>query len=300
MKAIKYTGTALALIAVFLASCSTPRLAQNNSTDDVYNTTAKARVYSYVQPQQDQQQSTSSQQADNSYASSDYNYDMDYSSRIDRFYYNNPYRPYFDDYYNFYGYNSWYTPNHWSLGFSFGWGWNSWRYNTWNYNPWYNPYYSSWYYYGAPYYWNTWGPYSYYNPWYGGGYYGGNVIIRNNENYRPRPSRSTENRIGTRPNGSVIDRNSRGNVQGNGTITAPRTQGNTSGNSGETVRDTRPSRSSGNNEGAVSRPTRTSETTSRPVYTPPPSNSGSSSSGSSSSGSSSSSGGSRPVRGGGR
>ncbi|RYG00274.1 MAG: hypothetical protein EOO07_35680, partial [Chitinophagaceae bacterium] len=145
-----FTST-LAAAALLVASCSTQKLATSTSADDVYNTTAQARVYKYSPPVQSAQIDTS--KMDPNYAASNPNYDMDYSSRIDRFYYGTPNRVYFDDYYNFYGYNSWYNPYDWSLGFNMGWGFNRWH----------NPY-SSWAFYGSPYYMNTWGPYSYYNP----------------------------------------------------------------------------------------------------------------------------------------
>ena len=307
MKVNHFLTSALAATALLVASCSTQKLAQNNSADDVYNTTAQARVYKYAPPVQTAQIDTS--RYDANYRPSDQEYDMDYASRIDRFYYGSPNRVYFDDYYNFYGYNSWYNPYDWSLGFNYGWG----------FNRWYNPY-SYWGYYGSPYYWNTWGPYSYYNPWYSGGWYGGgywgggwggSVIVGNSGNFRPRPNRGAENGIGTRPNGSVIDRGSRtgGNTGFIGrTGSRPEAYNPTmstdgGGRSGTTTRDSRPSRGSSSNTGDY-RPTRTSES-SRPTYTPPPSSSGSSSSGrtggsSSSSGGSSGGGGSRPTRGGGR
>ena len=171
------TGT-LAAAAMLVASCATQKMAQNNSADDVYNTTAQARVYKYAPPAQTAQIDTS--QYDANYRPSDQNYDMDYASRIDRFYYGSPNRVYFDDYYNVYGYNSWYNPYDWSLGFNYGWGFNRWM----------NPF-SSWAFYGSPYYWNTWGPYSYWGGglgwgagfgggYWGGGGWGGNVIVRNN------------------------------------------------------------------------------------------------------------------------
>lgn len=296
----------LTLGIVYFSSCGTTKLAQNNIADDVYNTTASAKVFDYNPPVAVQSQSKT---ADSSYRASDYQYDMDYSSRIDRFYYGSPYRSYFDDYYNFYGYDTWYDPFYRPLGLSFtwGWGWNNWR---WHYSPWFNPYYSSWYYYGAPYHWNTWGPYSYYRPWYGGyyggywggGYWGGNVIVRNNENYRPRPDRNTENRIGSRPNGAVIDRNTRGNTttSRNPGVYVPSTQGGNSNSNGR-VQDSRPARGE-STSGSSSRPSRTQTegSSSRPVYTPPPSNSGNSSSSSSGTSSSSSGSSSRPTRGGGR
>jgi hypothetical protein len=288
----------LVATALLVSSCATQKVATTGVADDVYNTSAQARVYKYAPPAQTAQ--IDSSRNDPNYAASNPNYDMDYSSRIDRFYYGNN-RPYFDDYYNFYGYNSWYNPYDWSLGFNIGWG----------YNRWYNPY-SSWAYYGSPYYWNTWGPYSYYNPWYGGwgggywgggywgGGWGGTVIVRN-ENYRPRPTRAGDGY--TRPtgryNGNVP---SRGNVVDNG-VGRPRPQSYNPSANGNV---SRPERSS--NNGDAGRPTRVSERPStppresytppsRPSYTPPPSSSGSSGSGSSGS---SSGGGARPTRGGGR
>lgn len=302
MRVNHFLTSTLAAAAMLVASCSTQKMAQNNSADDVYNTTAQARVYKYAPPVQTAQIDTS--RYDANYRASDQEYDMDYASRIDRFYYGSPNRVYFDDYYNFYGYNSWYNPYDWSLGFHYGWGFNRWR----------NPY-ASWAFYGSPYYWNTWGPYSYYNPWYGGwgggfgwgggywgngywgGGWGGNVIVRNNENYRPRPNRSNESiaRPG-RYNGSVP---SRGNANTTGTRPTrpesynPATNGSTTrpGNTSGSGRPTRTTESS--------RPTRESNAPSRPSYSPPPSNSGSNSSGSGSS-SGSSGGSSRPTRGGGR
>lgn len=289
------TGT-LAATALLVASCSTQKLAQNNSADDVYNTVAQAKVYKYAPPAQTAQIDTS--RVDPSYQASNPNYDMDYASRIDRFYYGSPNRIYFDDYYNFYGYNSWYNPFDVGIGFNYGWGFSRWN----------NPY-NYWGYYGSPYYWNTWGPYSYYNPWYGGwggGYWGGGywgnsgwgggVIVRN-DNYRARPTRGVD---GTRPTGRFgSDIPSRGNANigarptrpesynptTNGIVRRPEsTTGSTSGRPSRAPESSRPSA-----------PTRESYTPPR-TYTPPPSSSGS---GSSSSGSSSG-GGSRPTRGGGR
>lgn len=298
MRINHFLTSTLAAATLLVASCSTQKLAQNNSADDVYNTTAQARVYKYSPPPQTAQIDTT-RSNDPNYRASDPDYDMDYASRIDRFYYGSPNRVYFDDYYNFYGYNSWYNPYSWSLGFNYG--WNNWY---WGYNRWSNPYYSSWYYYGSPYYWNTWGPYSYYSPWYGGGYYGGgywgggwggSVIVRNNENYRPRPSRlgNSSTSPSGRYNGSIP---SRGNTNVGARPSRPEsynpaTTGNTSRPARTSSTSERPTRTTESN-----RPTRESYTPPR-TYTPPPSTS-SGSSGSSSSGSSSGS--SRPTRGGGR
>lgn len=300
MRVNQFFTTALAATTLLVASCSTQKMAQNNSADDVYNTTAQARVYKYAPPVQTAQIDTS--RYDPNYKASNPEYDMDYASRIDRFYYGSPNRVYFDDYYNFYGYNSWYNPYDWSLGFHYGWG----------FNRWFNPY-SSWAFYGSPYYWNTWGPYSYYNPWFGGwgggfgwgggywgGGWGGNVIVRN-DNYRPRPNRigdGTTTRPTGRFNGTVPSRgNANVGVGGRPTRAEnynPATNGTTS-RPANTSGSARPTRTTESRPA----PTRESNAPSRPSYTPPPSNSGSSSSGSGSS-SSGSSGSSRPTRGGGR
>ena len=293
-----FTSTLAATVLLF-ASCATQQLASNTTADDVYNTTAQARVYKYAPPAQVAQLDTNQYNTD--YARSNPNYDMDYSSRIDRFYYGNN-RPYFDDYYNFYGYNSWYNPYHVSLGFGMNWGYNRWyTFDRWN------PYHGQ-------YYVNGWGPYSYYdrfgggyygngyygNGYYGNGYYGGtNVIVRNNENYSPRPTRTDEGR-GGRYTGTAP---SRGNVNDNGVGRPTRVEGYNPTTNGTVSRPV--TTQSANPAG--SRPTR--ETQSRPpssgqqapppTYSPPPASSSPppASTGSSSSGSSS---GSRPTRSGGR
>ncbi|MCJ0743059.1 hypothetical protein [Pedobacter montanisoli] len=313
MKPKQLLVTVLAFTALFAVSCSTSKLAQQAALqDDVYNSTAQAKEYKPAPPvQYDEYRRLN----DSTYVSSDPNYDMDYYSRIDRFYYGNRLRPYYDDYYNYYGYNSWYDP------YYRGYYYNG-MYDPWysSYYSWYSPYYN-WRYYGSPYYWSTWGPYSYYNPWYGGygwgggywgngywggGYWGGNVIVRNNENYRPRPVRGGDNGVGYRPNGTVIDRTGgtagrTGGIVDNGNY--GRTGGRpeaynptTNGTSTNRTTQSRPSR------GPETRPSYTPD---RPTYTPPPSSSssertGGSTSSGSSSGSSTGGGGGRPSRGGGR
>ena len=287
MRVNHFLTSTLAATALLVASCSTQKLAQNNTADDVYNTTAQARVYKYAPPVQTAQIDTS--RYDANYRSSDESYDMDYASRIDRFYYGSPNRVYFDDYYNFYGYNSWYNPYDWSLGFNYGWGFNRWL----------NPY-SAWGFYGSPYFMNTWGPYSYWGGGFGGGYWGGsywggggwggNIIVRN-DNYRPRPNRGTDG-SSTRPtgrfNGYTPARGSASN--GVGRPTRPQSY-NPATNGATRPTNTSGGRPSRMNEG-MSRPTPTRESYSPPSRpsSPPPSNSGSGSSGGSS----------RPTRGGGR
>lgn len=328
MKLNRLITTVLATTALFAVSCSTPRSAQNHAVlDDVYHTTAKAKEY--IAPVVIQ--NTSTEYADDSYYSkSDPDYDMDYSSRIDRFYYGNPNRSYYDPYYNYYGYHSFgfdpYGYNSFYRPYRYGFGLNG--YFGSYYNNWYNPFYS-WSYYGSMYYNNFWGPYSYYNPYgygggfgWGGGWYGGgwagNVIVKNNENYRPRPNRGGEN--GTiRANGSVFPGPSRGDGSSNN---APRTRaemynpnynGNNAGrpngsnsapNRPGSSSDGRPSRGNSNTpsrpEGSQSRPTRSNDAPqqSRPTYSPPAQSSPPPSSRGGSSSSSGSS--SRPTRGGGR
>ena len=300
MKPNQLITTLLAATALFVASCSTPKMAQNNAIqDDVYNTTARAKEY--IAPIIVENTSTENVN-DPNYRQSDPYYDMDYSSRIDRFYYGNPNRAYYDPYYNYYGYNSY--------------GYNSFGYNPYRYNSFYNPYnngfglngyfgsyynnwnnpYNNWSYYGTPYYNNFWGPYSYYNPYsygngyygggYGGGYYPGGVTVRNNENYRPRPSRGGENG-NVRGEGNIYTPgSSRSNNGDANTSNAPRTRAEmynptnngtnrptqSNGTSSTPTRsnngsDGRPTR--GNDNPPV-RPTRSNDTQSRPTYTPPP------------------------------
>ncbi len=124
MKPIRLFTSLLAAGTVALASCSVPRLAhENNGTDDVYNSVAQAQEYVQPAPKQSAQYKDTSSY-DDDYGTSDPYYDMDYSSRINRFYYGSPFRGYYDPfYYDYYGYNSfspWYAPG---FSMSFGWGW---------------------------------------------------------------------------------------------------------------------------------------------------------------------------------
>lgn len=278
---------------LLVASCSTSQLAQNASTDDVYNTVAQAKVYKYSPPAQ-MDRSEAERYDDTNYRSSDQNYDMDYSSRIDRFYYGSFNRPYYDDYYNYYGYNSWYNPYDvrfgMGLGFGFGFG----------YNNWFNPF-NSWAYYGSPYRWNTWGPYSYYNGFggyygghFGGGYYPGIIVGSNRPNYTPRPTRGNSNNAGRGT--SVYPNNNRasGNrvtVDRNNTTRPGRTE-SYNPNNGRTA--DRSTNTSSSRPGRTQSTAPTRETYSPPARTSTPPASSSGSSGSSSGGSA------RPTRGGGR
>lgn len=299
-----FTGI-LAVVAMAISSCSTPNLANRTAMpDDVYATTAQAKEYGTYPVIVDDTTSYAENQVDY-YGKSDPYYDMDYSSRINRFYYASPWRSYFDGYYGLspYDYSYYYNPYELRLGLG-----HDYIFNYWN-----SPY-SSWAFYGSPYRHNYWGYYSYYRPfpyYYGGGYYGGGYLgggylgggyLGNYVSSRPntpRPSRGSENGINrnnnpaypNRPNTTSAGRSRAElyNPNRNGTTTGNRNNGTSNG----------PDRA---NTSSNARPTRGNDVPPpRPSYTPPPStsNSGSSSSGRSGS-SGSSSGSSRPTRGGGR
>lgn len=243
----------LGVTALLVASCSTPKLAQNSAIDDdVYGTVAKAKEYKQADPVQPTQ-------ADNSaYTTSDPYYDMDYASRIDRFYYGSPYRNYYDPYYNYYGYNSWYGYGPY-YGYSLGGYFNNIYYN------WYNPY--SYYGWGNPYYGSWWGPYSYYGGGYwgggywGGGYWGGGYYAGrgsyNNPNYGARPSRGSENGVG-RASG-------RGNYYGGGVSSGIPSRANNGNGNGTTVTRSRAEMYNPATNGTTTRPSGTSSTYDRPT-----------------------------------
>jgi hypothetical protein len=319
MKPMKFLPVVLIAAAGLVASCSTSKLAQTNASDDVYNTVAKAKEVEYRAPAVAQQAQVDYD--DEYYGTSNPYYDMDYSSRINRFYNGSSWRGYYDPYFdNYYYGNSYGNSNY--LGYGLGWnsgyglgGWGGYYGSIWN-NPFY--YGNLGYGWNSPYYgWNSWGPNSYYDRYgwgggyygggwgYGGGYYGGSFGSFTNRNNRARPNRDGENRGAYGNNGTSFAPNSN-----NGRPIA------TSNNAG------RPERwSNGNNNGSnvngqagrvSSRPSRddsfrpqTQQTqpASRPdrgSYSPPPSQSsgGNSSGGGSSSGGGG--GGGRPTRGGGR
>ncbi|WP_152969697.1 hypothetical protein [Pedobacter sp. Hv1] len=306
----------LAVTALFVASCSAPRMVQNNSIqDDVYNSTARAKEYIAMAPIQNSQTDSVNT---GYYATSDPYYDMDYSSRIDRFYYGSPWRSYFNNNYFDYGYNGYnnyygnfYGSNYFGFGLGLG-GYFGGFYNNWS-----NPYYN-WAFYGSPYFSNFWGPYSYYSGFYGGGFYGGGFygggfggggyLVRERNN-NPRPSRGSENGV-SRANGSYMggvptradNGNSNATRSGRAEVYNPTsgrpTRGGESGNAPgrPNSTDSRPTRT--NDAPASSRPTRTNDSPpSRPTYTPPPaSSSGGGSRGESGGGGGG--GGGRPTRGG--
>ncbi len=276
MKPNQLITTMLAATALFVASCSTPQMAQNNAIqDDVYNTTAKAREYT---PQPIAQNLPSENLDDPYYIESDPRYDMDYSSRIDRFYYGNLNRGYYDPFYNYYGYNNWGFNN---IGFN-NWGFNNWGFNNWGFNNWgFNNFgFNNWGFHGGLGFDPYWGYYSNFNQFgtgfYGGGlgwggFYGGGVIAGiNNENYRPRPTRGVDRNQDVR-NRSDFGRNNNGLSGSRPTRYNPSSNNGISGrNSGTSMQ--RPERNNnGNNSGQQqSRPTR-NDAPSRPApnYSPP-------------------------------
>ena len=271
----------LAASALLLGACSSQKLAQDSSDDDVYFTSAKAKeipvpVASNSQPQKEKSYKTDEQlygggnYTDQDYYD-DYNYDYGYASRLNRFYGRSPWRSaYYDSWYS-YGYYPWYTYRY-----------DPFFYDPWYYSPgtsiwvgigsyprygWHDNYY--WRYYGSYYNSPYWGPYSYnnvYPGYYGGGYYGGsNRHNNNNRNYRARPDMGSGNpnvnygnSRGRNSETIVIDRN------GNRVSRPTRNDGSSS------------NPSAGQSGRTSSRPTRDE---SRPVYQEPysrPSNTGNS------------------------
>lgn len=312
MKAINLFTSMLALTTVVVVSCSAPRLAQQNSNDDVYNSVAQAKEYRQQVPVKESEYNAQ----DDYYGTSDPYYDMDYSSRINRFSYANPsWRGYYDPYFD----GGWYGNYGMSLGLGFGlspfWG-----------SMWSSPYYGWGNYYSPFYGYNNWGYNNYIGGGYwGGGYYGGGGYwgggyytgrTTNVPDYRARPSRGSSNGYnGTRGNADYLSPRSsaRGDNAGRpgtgNTISGSRpTRGNTTNNNGQSSRPTntesaRPSRTESTRPSRTesTRPARESYTP--PAYTPPPSrgsSDGGSSRGGSPSGGSSGGGGGRPTRGGGR
>ncbi|ACU05109.1 MULTISPECIES: hypothetical protein [Pedobacter] len=293
MKAINlFTG--MALTAIVVASCSAPRLAQQNSNDDVYNSVAKAKEYRQQVPVKESEYNAQ----DDYYGTSDPYYDMDYSSRINRFSYANPsWRSYYDPYFD----GGWYGNYGMSLGLGFGlspfWG-----------SMWSSPYYGWGNYYSPFYGYNGWG----YNNFIGGGYYGGGYWgggyytgrTTNVPDYRARPARGGSNGYnGTRGNAEYLSPRSSARGQNNAGNTAVSSGRPSRGSSGTTQRTTESSRP-GSSE--MSRPSRTETSRPAPTYTPPSRGSEGSSSGGSYGGGSSgggaggAGGGGRPSRGGGR
>jgi len=199
---------------LFLGSCASTKTAQlNDQNDDVYYSIAKAReVDPVVFAKKEETRSSDYVTDDELYGDSysNYGYYNDYTSRFNRFrtyapslgYYNSLYGNNYDPFFsNSYFPSSYFGGSSFNIGIGLGFG-------AYNYNPWRNYGYN--YGYGS----NFWGPYSYYNSFNsyaygnGNGYYGGNYSgiysspAFNSPNYRPRPSRSTDNL--TIDRGSVI------------------------------------------------------------------------------------------------
>ena len=278
MKPIKFLPIVMIAAAGLVASCSTPKLAQNSTSDDVYNTVAKAREVEYVAPRPQQQQQQGDQYQtdynDEYYGTSNPYYDMDYSSRINRFYngysWQGYYDPYFDNYYynnNYLGYGlGAYNGYGLGLGWNSGFGWNAGF-------GWGGGFYGNGWGYPGGYGWNSWGPYSYYDRfgwgggWYGGGwgvgggYYGGGIYTNRTNYHRPSyTDRNTVNANGYYPNGSgsragVNSNNGRpSRVSNNGTVNngiinngvnygrPSRVDGRPVGNNGNNTYQQRPSR----------------------------------------------------------
>lgn len=299
----------LGLTALLVTSCSTPKLAQNSADqDDVYNTTAQAKEYKPAAVVQNNV-AQNTETVDDYYGTSDPYYDMDYTSRIQRFYYGDRWRGDYFSYLNYYGLNQLnaYSP--------FYYGYYGGYYDPFFTNPFYN-----WSYYGYnPYRSNFWGPFSYGGLW--GNYYGnyynvgggygsnfGNYIVRDN-NYNARPNRGGENGVGRNSGyygGGAVGLPTRSdNMNGNTTNRSRAEMYNpTNSSSGATgTTSTRPSRG---NE-TQSRPTRTNDappSRPQPTYNPPvqqsapPASSGGGRA--ESSGGGGGGGGGRPTRGGGR
>lgn len=289
----------LALTTIVVASCSAPRLAQQNTNDDVYNSVAQAREYRQQVPVREAEPEV---QDDDYYGTSDPYYDMDYSSRINRFSYGNPsWRGYYDPYFD----GGWYGNYGLSLGLGFGlspfYG-SMWNYGWGNY---YSPFWGYNNYLGGGYYGGGWG-----GGYWGGGYYTGRTT--NVADYRARPSRGGSGYTGTRGttgNNNYLSPRSRENT---GSVSSGRPSRGSNGNVGSssrpaprpTTQGSRPSRTESprpTTRGESSRPTRGESYNPPPSYSPPPSR-GSSGGGSYGGGSSGGSGGgpSRPSRGGGR
>jgi hypothetical protein len=269
MKPIRLMTSMLAAVTVLVASCSAPRMAQQNTiNDDVYNSVAQAQEY--VQPQPSEASRYQDDEQYDEYGSSDPYYDMDYSSRINRFYYGSPFRGYFDPFYydtfgfnSIYGFNSfspWFRPG-FSMGMGFGWGWGNFGWGA--FSPFYawNPYFGGGLYGGG-----FFGGGFYGGGFYGGGFYGGGFAnnLRGTTNYGPRPDRGRENGLGrtgaVRSSNGVISnsgsRSDRYNPNRGAPInTAPRTRSN---RSSDTYRPRPATRSDAPSRPTYSAPTRSS------------------------------------------
>ncbi|PWK78467.1 hypothetical protein LX99_02311 [Mucilaginibacter oryzae] len=284
-----------------LSSCSTSKLASNQSNDNVYFSDAKAAdapVYAQ-QPAYNQTPVAADGYSDDD---DDYFYYDDYTSRINRFSYYSPFGYYDDLYYGYntypyygYGYGSPYGYGYYGgtwglgyggwglgLGYGYGLGWGGY-YNGWGYGG-YGGYYGGGYGYGG---------------YYGGGYYAGGYASSGT----PRPNRGTGNPFANR----VVPRTATNTIS-SGIGYIPGGRNNTRGNNASNAYNN--GVSNDNTGTRYARPARTDAAPSRdnqPVYRQPqvdrspqpsytPSPSSSSGGGSRSTGSSSGGGGGRPSR----
>ena len=291
----------LALATVVATSCSAPRLAQqSNNDDDVYNSVAQAKVYTPapIPVQQTQTNASDQYNEDDYYGTSDPYYDMDYSSRINRFHYASPWRTYYDPYFDnwsmgfgsFYGggwnnpYGGWGYLNSPFLGFN-NWGWNNWGFNNWGWNNFYGGGY-----YGGGYYGGGFPGGGFLG---GGGYYTGRTT---NVPQSARPARGS--RDGYTPGRSSANVGSDAYLSPRSAASRAARQNTGSTADGRTGTVSRPSRntqqSNAPSRAETARPAR--ESYNPPTYSPPPTRSSSGSSGNSGGGGST--GPSRPSRGG--
>ncbi|MDR9364798.1 MAG: hypothetical protein RI575_05645 [Balneolaceae bacterium] len=174
-------------------------------------------------------------------------------------YYGRGYSPFHSYYYPHYPYYSYFDSWNFSIGFHFGWGWNSWR-HRYAYHPFYD-------YYAYP------GYYPYYGGYYGWGYrpyYGNTFVIYNgsrgtSRNYGPRnnglSSRGSETVRRTRSDARVRNTANRSDIRSNARSrnvsttrsrgTVNRSSGTTRSRSSSTVRSR--SGSNSNSRGTVNR-----------------------------------------------
>ncbi|MFS2188405.1 hypothetical protein ACCC92_17135 [Mucilaginibacter sp. Mucisp84] len=296
--------------AMALSSCSTTKLASNQSNDNVYFSDARAGdepVYAQ-QPAYNQTPVAEDGYSDDD---DDYFYYDDYSARINRFSYFSPFG-YYDDFYSAYnsypyynyglgygglggyygglgygGYGGW-GPGY---GYGLGWGYGGWGlgygYGGWGYGGYgYGGYYGGGYGYGG------------YGGYYGGGYASSGTARPYRGNGNPfagsgrRPVSSATSGIGYIPGGRNRPLGSRTNTYSNGSSNS----GNNSYNNSNGTRYARPARTDAaptRDAQPVYRQPQVERTSQQPSYTPSPSSSGGSSR---STGSSSGGGGGRPSR----
>lgn len=231
--------------ALALSSCSTTKLANTESSDDVYFSNAKAGdepTYAAA----DNYNPNAGQEQGYTDDDDDYFYYDDYTSRINRFSYFSPFS-YYDNLY--YGYSNPYYNGGFSLGFNygpFGYGYTPYGYGGWGLGFGYG--YGGWglglgygYGWGGPY----WGYGGYYGGgYYGGGYYGGGYYASGT----PRPNRGSGIPFGGRGTGAGSGRPGYGTrvPAGSGIGYIPGGRGTNNSYSRPARTDARPSRTNTN------------------------------------------------------